>query len=313
MELKHGLILTGLLALAMQGCTPLKGEIVLAVALDSRSSSYSIVAIPAGGHGGRDLFRGTLRRSYSGIAIRSLSEGMTLRVREWNGSKFRESLLDFNPTDNVFSPSCRADGPPGDIGVFSPNGKIYARARSAGGRAAVTLITCGLGQPTMVSELVDPAEKAPRAWYTSLSWSPSGRKIVATRLWQDGRSFHSELRLLTLTGGVATVLPKAEGPIASAFASEDEIVALARDGIVTVDLRTGQMRTMLPRTGLDGRRYIGGGIAWVPKSHSVAIGLFNPTTNSGEIWKIHAGVQATEILYKRKNNRFYNTLCIESP
>lgn len=289
----------------------MNGELIVVVAHNNRQFTYSAVMVQTSGRA-RTLLKGSLERSYSGIALRSLAGPMTLRVRDRSGGAFVSSVVDFNPSSGVFTPSCRGFGPPGDIGVFSPDGTVYAYANAPAQRAAATLITCADGQPPAVSELVDPAKAAPSAWYASLSWAPSGKRIVATRLWRDGRDFQSELRLLGLGGGITTVLPAAEHPIASAFVSDDSLVALAGEGIVAVGLRNARVSTVFPRSGFRGRIYKGGGMAWMPKSQCVALSLYDAATDTAEIWKIHLADGGVGVLYKKKHSLFFNTLCIES-
>jgi hypothetical protein len=290
-----------------------KGELIVAVTHSNSQLTYSVITIPVSGWGTRILFRGSVRRSYSGIAMRSLRGPIILRVREQDGNAFTTSLINFNPADGKFIGSCLATGPTDGMGILSPDGKTYAYANALAARAAITFVTCNAGgQPTAVV-LTDPAEAAARAWYTSLSWSPGGRKMLATRVWQEGRRFQCEVRLVDREAGkVQTVLPAKEGPIASVFVSEDKAVAVTRDGLVVVNLQNGETAVVFPRSGFKERRYMGGGIAWMPKSGSIAISLRNPETDDAELWRISLADGSTKILYKQKAALFINVLCIGS-
>jgi len=293
-----------------RGGDRLTPEVILAVVSGDRPFTDSIIIVPSDGRPARTLLPHSWSRSYSGVTALSLVRPMVVRVRELEKpDTVKETLFDYDPLTRALKPWCgdTVAASKGGMGTLSPNGEVYAFPEFPSERPGITFVQCRLNRPTVTSKFQAAEMSGFQAWYVSPSWNPSGRDLAAVKVWRSGgiRGLRTEVQLINVdTKRERTILGSVEGAVATVFASDDKLIILTKRGIETLSIETGERVIVLPKSRLNERRYMSGGMAWLGQSDSVVVGLLAPTAVVGELWSVAIHNGSVKLINEARGLRF---------
>jgi hypothetical protein len=115
----------------------------------------------------------------------------------------------------------------------------------------------------------------------------------------------TEVQLINVdTKRERTILGSVEGAVATVFASDDKLIVLTKRGIETLSIATGERVIVLPKSRLNERRYMSGGMAWLGQSDSVVVGLLAPNAVVGELWSVAIHDGSVKLINEARGLRF---------
>jgi len=283
-------------------------ELILAATLGNRPFSDSIVSVDPATSSVKTLLSPTSGRSYTGVTGWSLHDPMIVQVDQLQDEATVQSLISYDLIHKTVSPCCWDVPVKKGMGALSPDGTTYAFPDFPSAQASITVVACNRNVPVIVGNFHAPEDRGNPSWYLSLEWAESGSELAAVHAWRlDG--LHTELQLIdTKTMTARTLVKYEDGPVAASVAPDGRIAVLDKNGVEI--LSPGGGRTiLLPNSAQRGRRYLGGGMAWLRFSDSVVLSLVDLNNGvTGEVWKINARAGSVEII-ARKNGFMFSSLC----
>jgi hypothetical protein len=235
-----------------------------------------------------------------------MAKPMVIQVNELTSDAVSESLSDYDPATKRLTPSCWNVAVKKGMGALSPDSKTYAFPNLASVHAGITFARCEPNGGTVIDQFTDPETAGDQAWYTSLAWFPDSKRLAAVKVsrGKEFRGIRMELSVIDVASHTRKIILGREDVVfACAVAWDDRIAVYDLKGVEVLG-PTGERRTVLPASRLNGRRFLGGGIAWLNLSNRIVLGLVAPSEITGELWRIAADDGSVKILDKRKGFRF---------
>jgi hypothetical protein len=285
------LMLTG--CFRHRGGTP-TGELLVFVNSGDRPFSDAIEVVGVDGGRAHPILTPERRRSYLFASGNSLRDPLVILVHQAEGDdSVSDRLYLYDPTTTHWSPvgDARAgDGP----GVLSPDGRSVASIRGAAGaerRAGVWLFD--LQNKTSTALIVD---SPPTHWHASPAWRPNSKQIGLIDLRRGDRGLALQFVIFDLDSKREETVLSPAG--AFCFSPDGTKVGLLTgEGVEVLSITSRERKLVALWSQLQARVYNGGGMSWSRYREMLAIGLFEKTSNTSEIWTVHLDGQAPKSLY----------------
>jgi hypothetical protein len=224
----------------------------------------------------------------------SLRDPLVILVHEWErDDSISDRLYLYDRKTTHWSPV--GDETAGDShGVLSPDGRSVASIRGAMGaerRAGVWLFE--LQNKTSTALIADtPAIR----WHSSPAWRPNSKQIGLLDLRRGDRGLAQQFVIFDLDSKREETVHSPAG--AFCFSPDGTRVGLLTgEGIEVLSIASRERTLVAPWSQLQGRVYNGGGMSWSRYRGMLAIGLFEKTSKTSEIWTVPLDGQAPKSLY----------------
>ena len=180
-------------------------------------------------------------------------------------------------------------------GVLSPDGRSVVSIRGAPGadkRSGVWLFE--LQNKTSTALIAD---NPPMRWHASPAWRPNSNQIGLLDLRRGDRGVTLQFVIFDLDSKQEETILSPAG--AFCFSPDGTKVGLLTpEGIEVLSIANRERKLVVPRSQLQGLFYNGGGMSWSRYRGMLAIGLFDQTSTTSEIWTVPLDGQAPRTLHR---------------
>lgn len=285
--------------LVLAGCSrhsggePARESLIFASSGD-RPFTDAIEVVGADGERAHRILSPGRRRSYLFASGNSLRDPLVIVVHEAKrDDSVTDSLYLYDQTTAHWSPV--GDEKTGDgAGVLSPDGWSLASIRGATGadkQAGVWLFDL---QNKTSTPLI--ADNPPIHWHANPAWRPNSKQIGLIGLSRGNRGLALQFVIFDLDSKREETMFSPAG--AFCFSPDGtQVGLLTAEGIEVASIASRERRLVASWGALQGRTYNSGGMSWSRYRGMLAIGLFEKTSRTSEIWTVPLDGQAPKRVY----------------